>query len=490
MDSTPSALTAWLARYEARAGRVAKRYDDISRRIAAVRFWVAVAGAVGVFLAYRAGGWPMAGWVALGVLIPFAIIARRHRFVDEARDRMLRWQQIKRTHRARLERTWTALPEPQVPSAEPAHPFGADLRLFGPASLHRLLDTAATLQGSRRLQDWLLAETPDLEVISRRQQIVAELKRRGLFRDRVTLLGSPEGKPFDASALTAWLSERPPAQPLGGWIIALAVLGLVNLGLLVAGSPLFTYGLIVYFVLTMRHFKRISAGFFEALDLEKALERISAVAGYLERFGYAEAPALAALCAPFREASERPSAHLRRVRRLTSALALKQNPVVAVLLNLFFPWELYFTRRLDLVRDGLAERMPQWLSVWYDLEALSSLATYAALHPWTVQPEFASGDEPAFRAESVGHPLLPASESVRNTFELEHVGDAALITGSNMSGKSTFLRALGLNLCLAQAGSYVDAHVLRTRPVRVFTSLNVSDSVTDGLSFFYAEVRR
>ncbi|MEM6338021.1 MAG: DNA mismatch repair protein MutS, partial [Bacteroidota bacterium] len=148
------------------------------------------------------------------------------------------------------------------------------------------------------------------------------------------------------------------------------------------------------------------------------------------------------------------------------------------------------TRRLDLVRDGLAERMPQWLSVWYDLEALGSLATYAALHPWTVQPEFASGDEPAFRAESVGHPLLPASESVRNTFELEHVGDAALITGSNMSGKSTFLRALGLNLCLAQAGSYVDAHVLRTRPVRVFTSLNVSDSVTDGLSFFYAEVRR
>jgi DNA mismatch repair ATPase MutS len=132
------------------------------------------------------------------------------------------------------------------------------------------------------------------------------------------------------------------------------------------------------------------------------------------------------------------------------------------------------------------------LHVWFELEALCSLATFAYLNPEYTMPEVVSHEEQAvlFAAQTLGHPLLPVEKKVSNSFSLDRSGEVIIVTGSNMAGKSTFLRTLGINLCLAYAGGPVNAQRLRVSLFRIFTCIRVSDSVTEGYSYFYAEVRR
>src|SRR5262249_36237322 len=142
----------------------------------------------------------------------------------------------------------------------------------------------------------------------------------------------------------------------------------------------------------------------------------------------------------------------------------------------------------------IAELMPVWLDAWFELEALNSLANFAYLNPDYILPDIIDDpgtDSPAvFQAVKIGHPLIPERSRVCNDFELGAADRIAIITGSNMAGKSTFLRTLGVNLCLAYVGGPVCAGLLRVSPFRIFSCIKVSDSVTDGLSYFYAEVKR
>jgi DNA mismatch repair ATPase MutS len=158
------------------------------------------------------------------------------------------------------------------------------------------------------------------------------------------------------------------------------------------------------------------------------------------------------------------------------------------------PWDAYYAYRLSQYKERIAERLPVWLDVWFELEAVSSLATFAYLNPEYTWPQIVAENERGagkrFEARSLGHPLIVADKKVSNDFALDELGEVVIITGSNMSGKSTFLRTLGVNLVLAFAGGPVNAGMLSTSLFRIFTCIRVSDSVTDGYSYFYAEVRR
>src|SRR5690606_16609518 len=149
----------------------------------------------------------------------------------------------------------------------------------------------------------------------------------------------------------------------------------------------------------------------------------------------------------------------------------------------------FFAYQLHRERKALAALLPRWIDVWLELEALSSLATFAYLNHDAIFPKVAeTGD--LFTARTLGHPLIPAAQRVCNDFVIERMGDVAIITGSNMSGKSSFLRTLGVNLCLAYAGAPVIAAQFDVALFRLFTCIRVSDSLADGISYFYAEVRR
>jgi DNA mismatch repair ATPase MutS len=154
------------------------------------------------------------------------------------------------------------------------------------------------------------------------------------------------------------------------------------------------------------------------------------------------------------------------------------------------PWDLYFAQKLSSYKQDLAPHLSKWVDHFYKLEAFSSMANFSWLNP---HYRFALPDTNAkkpFEATSLGHPLIPEKQKVTNDVAIQAKGDILLITGSNMAGKSTFLRTMGINLAMCFSGAPVNAERLSAIPFRLFSSINVSDSLDDGLSHFYAEVKR
>jgi hypothetical protein len=240
-------------------------------------------------------------------------------------------------------------------------------------------------------------------------------------------------------------------------------------------------------------YRDLKDAFSQAHHLSTALDKFRAVLIYLERYRYQPDSSLQQLCQPFWQADRRPSAYLKRISLLTSAISISGNPVVWLLINAVVPWDVFFTYRLEQYKLAMKTLLPEWLDAWYELEALNSLANFAYLNPGYAFPELdgiGGSDEALFLSKALGHPLIPDEAKVCNDFILEKLGEVVLITGSNMSGKSTFLRTVGVNLCLAFAGSPVNASLMRTKSFRLFSVIQVSDSLTDGISYFYAEVRR
>jgi DNA mismatch repair ATPase MutS len=234
---------------------------------------------------------------------------------------------------------------------------------------------------------------------------------------------------------------------------------------------------------------QIAMAWGELLDLEMALRRFRTIFKYLESRKYKNTAGLAEICAPFLDDQKRPSAELRRVERIAAALGVRTNPILWAIINAICPWDFYFTYRLELLKEEIAHLLPRWLDAWYELEALNSLANFSYLNPGYVFPEIIS-EWNHFEGRALGHPLIRSDVKVSNDFEMDEGRKITILTGSNMAGKSTFLRTVGVNACLAYAGAPVNASSFQVSRFRVFTCINVSDSVQDGLSYFYAEVKR
>ena len=231
--------------------------------------------------------------------------------------------------------------------------------------------------------------------------------------------------------------------------------------------------------------------FGEAYDLARQLGQLRVILSDLENYPYAPGSRLAKLCAPFWQGPVCPSAALRKIGWIVSAASLRQNAFLSLALNTLVPWDMFFADLLERYKRELRGLLPAWLDAWATLEALVALANFTRLNPENSFPEILPlSARPVVRGKAVGHPLIADAARVTNDFSLQEMGEVVIITGSNMSGKSTFLRTLGVNLVLAYAGSTVAAQALECLPFRLFTSMNVSDSLSDGISFFYAEVSR
>ncbi|GAB4165373.1 MAG: MutS family DNA mismatch repair protein [Candidatus Promineifilaceae bacterium] len=511
-------LLGQVARLEGRLGRLRR----LSNRYGWLRLGAFLGGALAAGILYEQFGAVWGGGMLGLTLLVFALLVRQHRRIDDHITQYTLWQQIKRAHIARANLDWAQIPPAFLRQPDFQHPFEADLDLVGDVSLHRLVDTCASQGGSQRLREWLAAPTPDREVMARRQGQVRELARQTLFRDRLALQAqlaarrpvlslrrgdeapaAGEGK-WRADELLSWLERQPPSPMLRRWLRLGGGLALLNvvlflLDVLGAAPPWWQLTLLVYFGVVMLSSRLTGAAFRDASLLHDALQQLIGVFRHLEQFSYRATPRLQMAAAPFREAGQRPSRFLQQIRRLVTATGMGKNPALWLALNALFPWDLYFTYRLQQQEQALRRQLPVWLDAWFEIEALSALANFAYLNPdYTFPTVLADEDEAAtvFTAVGLGHPLLPAAAGgaaparVCNDFTLSRLGDVIIITGSNMAGKSTFLRTVGINLALAYAGSPVNAAALHTRLCRLYSCIRVSDSVTDGISTFYAEVQR
>ncbi|WP_420630800.1 MutS family DNA mismatch repair protein [Candidatus Leptofilum sp.] len=491
-----------LQHQQARLGRrlaaLQQRGDQLSRWRLILFVGAFVLGGV-AFLQWGPVVWLVSTAV---LLIPFIISVIIHRGVDTAVTRFTLWQQMKQTDVARMSLDWTAMPAAKSFPVPADHPFAVDIDLVGEFSIHRLLDTAVSQEGSERLHQWLLEAKPEREQVLARQQLVRELASQTPFRQRLWLqaslaIGEEDSGQWAGQALLDWLQKDAGGRSLRPLLIGLSALAVVN-WLLFAGTqfwgwpPLWIGSILLYGALFMTlGFQRTETLFSDVLFLTDRLRVLNRVFAFLERWRFGKMPHTAQLCDSFLVAEERPSTHIQNVQRVVAGVGLRQNWLLGFVFNVLVPWDVYFAYRLDQCRADLAVRLPRWLDIWFELEAASSLATFAWLNvgecAW---PALADVPSPELTATSLGHPLIASPQRVCNDLHLDAQQSIYLITGSNMAGKSSFLRTIGVNLALAYAGGPVVAQTFRASWLRLFATIRVADSLNDGFSFFYAEVRR
>ena len=495
-----------LQRQIARLQRRTEFLDRISRKYWNARRIIFVVGGLLALGFCNVSGMKV-GWIAGGSIgVLFSTVTIFHNRVRESLSRVSLLIDIKKLQIARIHLDWDRLP-PTEPFAVAEHPFASDLDIVGERSLHRLIDSAVTSEGSERLKSWLLEVRPNADVIEHRQALVRELKNHSLFRDRLQLLSAvarlstvgpaqPRSRAshWNSRILVEWIERTTPQSSLLPTVLVLSALSALNIVCVILSArevipqiwPL-TFLLYMGAMYLVQH--RIASAWGELHDLEKALTHFKVVFRYLESRSYKKTPHVAEICAPFVDQKKQPSVDMKRLGRLAAALGVRTNPLLWFLVHVLVPWDFIFTHRLELLKNELAHLLPRWLDAWYELEALNSLANFAYLNPRYTFPQISS--EPnRFAARKLGHPLLNPETKVCNNFELDQQQRIVILTGSNMAGKSTFLRTIGVSLSLAYAGSPVNADHLTTSLFRPFTCIKVSDSVQDGLSYFYAEVKR
>jgi ABC-type multidrug transport system fused ATPase/permease subunit len=484
-------------RFEQTAARLEKRLAKLRRfegRFAWYRLAALGLGIVATWMAAirlsREGAW----LVFLVSAAVFVGVARLHNRLEKGISRFQIWRELRLTQLARMRLDWEGIPATITPAGQRSA-MEIDLDLSGTRSLHQLLDIATSMEGSQRLWKWLSNARPDLDKIAERQAVVRELAKMPRFRDRLLLsLRMVSKEQLKGEYLLNWLTESLPEKRLKwlllfgtAFVVLDAILFALNsLGILPAYWMLTLTLYLAFYLVSSRELNQFLNA---VVDLDRELDKFSVILRHLETYPMKGKDNLARLCAQFRDPDRLPSNEARRIKWVTAAVGLRQNPIIGLLLNLFLPWDFLFAYLAGNLRQRAAAYLPVWLDTWYQLEALSSLANLAYLNPDYSFPEIATGVTPAFQAAELGHPLIPTEKRVCNDFSLDKLGRVVVITGSNMAGKSTFIKTIGINLCLAYAGGPVNAVNLRCAPFRLHTCMRITDSVTDGFSYFYAEVK-
>ncbi len=476
-----------------------ENFQKISMLYSNVRLTIALAGIALITACFQFAS-NLLGWIMTAIVVAsFCMVLYRHTRVKDCINRYRILLNFRITQIARMNLDWAHIPLVPATTVQAEHPFDIDLDITGERSLHQLLDVTISIGGSRKLRSWLIQTEPDLEEILKRQMLVKELSTLTLFRHKLIVNGlracENPGERLDTRNILQWFNRRGSNSYSAKAFLPFSLLAVSNLvifGMIAMGmvSPYFLALYLFYFVPILYFQIDIGKAFHEAVDMEVALDNFHKVCRHLEKYGYAHTPHLAELCSPFMDPRNRPSSHLRRVSRIVSGISIRSNPVVWMLLNGILPWDLFFIRRLDRCRKDISALITSWLNILTEVEALSSLANFACLNREYSYPELETGTPMHFSAEHLGHPLIPPHDRVCNSISLNESSRIALITGSNMAGKSSFLRTIGVNLCLAFAGSPVCAASLQTGLFRIFACMRINDSLTEGFSFFYAEVKR
>lgn len=432
----------------------------------------------------------LAIWWAVLPLIGFLLLAPTQQTITEARRRCERAAALYRVGIARIDDQWTGKGSSGSRFTSESHPYAADLDLFGVGSLFELLSLARTRVGEDILADWLLSPAPKT-VVESRQEAVDELRSQIDLREDLALLAEGIHSGSDAKQLVTWAAASPWQISTGLRLsaFALAILALTGLALWFVGFGYvpFLISILIGRVFVFRFREQIET-VINSVDLPaKDLQLLEEVLQRIEQEQFTSAR-LVDVRAALNVAGLAPSRQIARLKRLLELLDSRRNlffaPVAFILL-----WPMQIAMAIELWRQQSGPAVGRWLAAIGEIEALSSLAGYAFEHPDDPFPELVE-EGVLFDAEQLGHPLIPHGQNVRTNLTLGSQPAVFIVSGSNMSGKSTLLRSVGTNTVLALAGAPVRAHRLRLTPLQVGASIRIQDSLQAGASRFYAEITR
>lgn len=397
----------------------------------------------------------------------------------------------------RLNLNWNELPKSQY-SAAPEHPYGYDLDIYGPHSLLRLLDQTSTIQSEEILANWILFPEEDRLELFRRQKVVKQLQAHTAFRNKLFRLNLRDTHTkMDSKSILSWLENY--QYKAAKWRLpVLTLLALTTAVFYLSGfigfpNTYWFHSLALYVVIHLLGQLQLNAFFINSYAISEDVRPLKQLFHFLQSFKVKEKSALAEYVRPFQQIESQPLKKIRKLNLHIALVGMRMNPVMTILLNIALPWDYIVAHLLNKSVQQIKTLFPQWLKGWHQLEALSALAQFGWLnshYTFPVLEPFNAGGKPRFSALEMGHPLINGKQRIHNQFSIEKENRINLITGSNMSGKSTFLRTVGVNLVLARAGAVVCAKQLNTTLLDIKSCIRINDSLSEGLSYFYAEVKR
>lgn len=438
------------------------------------------------------------GWIyPAGVGTLLLILFTRLVFADlRSRDRMIHLEHLATINRAELE----ALRDNffgfdgGAGFIRKEHPYSNDLDIFGRASVFQFFNRCCSEPGAADLANWLSAPAGP-QVVLQRQEAIKELSGLPEWRQELGAIGREQQIRFSSiERLTAWLNENDRFLAFRPWqwlrFLLPAILLTISALTIFSYLPLnFFYAALFIFAVIAYQVNKVVAPVHNQLN--KIVDEIGVLSGcvaHIEKVSF-KAPLLVQTREKFIHEGIRASAALQELKNILDRLDMRYNVAASAPLNLFLLWNLHQVLDLEKWKHRYGQFIPQWFAGTGELEALSSMATIAFNNPSWCFPEL----RPSYffmEAEDMGHPLIPAAKRVCNPVRISSREELMIVTGSNMAGKSTYLRSVGVNTVLAMAGAPVCASRFCLSPVQVISSMRIADNLEESTSTFYAELKK
>ena len=377
----------------------------------------------------------------------------------------------------------------------PEHPYSFDLDIFGRRSLFQSINRTCTFFGKNRLAKWLQNHLHEKTSIEKRQEMVREISEHTLFREQFRVAGLVHhGQSSDGEKIQAW--SQSPAQYLhAGWVKAF-IWGVPVINSLLLITSLIGWTSFSCLGLSFGIFLVLSFGIIKRATYiqETYGKQLKSLNGYARLIALAKAEnwksaGMQELMERFNLNGQSPIQALQQLSKELDRLDLRNNQFLYVLLEGSIFFQLQEIVRIERWKVRYGQYISEWLETVGELDALCSLGTFAYNHPQYTYPELT--EKPfCFLATQMGHPLMPASQCVKNDATIPSRPFFLIITGANMAGKSTYLRTIGVNYLLACIGAPVCCERLKLYPNQLITSLRTSDSLSDNESYFFAELKR
>lgn len=474
------------AQFESAAEALSQRYN----RLSIIRLLIFLGGIAAVVLLWN-GVHALAG---LGCVVVF--LAGFYRFVN--------WHQRLKTeeqHQRNLAKVnaWEAAVEQHDFSnyddgarfLDHGHPNAIDLDLYGPFSMFQYLNRVVTALGQQMLARWL-AQPATPKGIQQRQGALRELGPMLEWRQHFQAYGlETEDDLEQIGLLHRWMKEPPILTDKKWAAAALYIIPLWSVAAAVIWALYLPWylGVLLYLpaMLILRRFvERVNETHQKTTHAELALQHYAQLIQHIEGQTF-QSPLLHQLHDELSTEGQPASVMIRRLSYIIRQLNVRYN-AFSFLFNIFGLWELQYVYRLEKWKAAVQGHLPRWFEAMASFEALSSLGNIHYNNPEWAFPAVTNGA--VVEAEELGHPLLHRDKRVCNDIYLPTNGHIKLITGSNMAGKSTFLRTVGLNMVLAMAGAPVCARSMALPPLQVYTSMRTQDALQESTSSFYAELKR
>lgn len=471
--------------FESAARRLQRSFNLISN----LRLLVVIAGIGAAVTAGHMGTVRQAVYAGLPFLLVFIYLVYRHRRVEKRLAAAQTMARINQKYLNRLNGRWIEFSDQGGEFVQYDHPYSNDLDIFGPKSLFQWITTAQTARGRQILQELLANPSKDIDSILTRQKAIQELAKRLEFCQGLECRGAQAPlRPRDYESLIAHAGER------------------VNLGRIISYTrflPLFTVSaFILYFLqwitIQVPVILLLLQTFIVLVTIKKAGEPLNQIYifkknlhSYRDMLELIEAEPFrdqylsrlrAKLASPGRSAS----AAMKELEKISNAIDFRYS-MFYLFINIGLLWDIQCAVRLARWKERYGWKVKDWLEVIGTMEALCSLAVVGHIHPDWTYPEIQNKGQ-KITAHGLGHPLLHPDTCVHNDIDIDDF--SCIVTGSNMSGKSTWLRAIGINLVLAYAGSPVCARKFRCSVMDIYTSMEIRDDLLEGVSTFYAELKR